>query len=50
MISHTLQEQVISSLREARDLTPIRDMRPASQSGASDTLYLLSDQGEYFLK
>jgi len=25
-------------------------MRPASQGGVSNTLYLLSDQGEYFLK
>lgn len=50
MISHALQQQIISALREAGDLTSICKMQPASQGGVSDTLYLLTDQGEYFLK
>lgn len=50
MISHALQEQVTCALRESGDPTPIRTMRPSSRGGVSDTLYLLTDQGEYFFK
>lgn len=50
MIPITLQEQISSALHGAGDLSPIRDVKPVNQGGVSDTSYLLSDQGEYFLK
>lgn len=50
MIPEALQEQVVCALREAGDRTPIRQMQPTSRGGVSDTLYLLTDKGEYFLK
>lgn len=40
MISHTIQEQVITALREAGDRTPICEIRPAKQGGVSNTARL----------
>lgn len=50
MIPHTLHDQILSALQEAGDSSPIRSMQGTSQGGVSDTLYLLTDRGEYFLK
>jgi protein-ribulosamine 3-kinase len=50
MIPATIKDDVIAVLRAAGDATPLHDTLAASRGGVSDTLHLLTDQSDYFLK